>query len=341
MEMEIGRTHMPGESVRILVTTPVEEACLRQIAAVSHRVKVVDVSDLLCAERKGDSAARNELNLLLADTEVIFGLDLPHDLAGRTPGLKWVQVLSAGVDHLMAEDILKSPAIMTNIKGMSATPIAEFVFGVALMLVKQLPLCLQLKQAKQWQKFRTSTLLSKTMGIIGLGSIGREVARLAKAFGMKVIAIRRVTEQTTHAENVDIMLPGDQLHRLLAESDFVVLSVPLTPETIGLIGEKELRTMQPTAYLVNIARGDVVDEEALSRALEEGWIAGAGLDVFATEPLPTDSRLWVLPNVILSPHVSGDIECEYELATELFAENLKRYLNGDRLFNVVDKKRGY
>jgi len=332
---------MPGESIRILVTTPVGEACLRQIEAVSHRVKVVDVSDLLCAERMGDSAARNELNLLLADTEVIFGFDLPHDLAGRTPGLKWIQVLSAGVDHLMTEDILKSPVIMTNIKGMSATPIAEFIFGVALMLVKQLPLCFQLKQAKQWQKFKTSTLLSKTMGIVGLGSIGREVARLAKAFGMKVIAIRRVTEQTTHAENVDIMLPGDQLHRLLAESDFVVLSVPLTPETNGLIGEKELRTMQSTAYLVNIARGDVVDEEALSRALEEGWIAGAGLDVFATEPLPADSRLWALPNVILSPHVSGDIECEYELATELFAENLKRYLNGDRLFNVVDKKRGY
>lgn len=332
---------MPGESVRILVTDPIGERCLSQIAAVSRRLEIVDVSDLLQVEQKGGFASDGELSLLLADTEVIFGFGLPHNLVRRAPKLKWIHTISAGVDHLMTDDVVTSPVIITTIKGMSATPVAEFVFGVALALVKQLSLGFQLKQAKQWQKFRTAVLLSKTMGIVGLGSIGGEVARLAKSFGMRVMAIRRSTRQTKHAGNVDIMLTGDQLPRLLAESDFVVLSVPLTPETHGLIGEKELRTMKSTAYLINIARGGVVDEEALSRALEDSWIAGAGLDVFATEPLPTESRLWDLPNVIISPHVSGDIEDEFELATRLFTENLKHYLDGGKLLNRLDKKKGY
>jgi len=137
------------------------------------------------------------------------------------------------------------------------------------------------------------------------------------------------------------LMPRGQLPELLAESDFVVLSLPATPETNKLIGEKELRSMKSTAYLINIARGSVVDEDALIRALDENWIAGAGLDTFAAEPLPRESRLWELPNVIFSPHVAGRLETYDELVTELFCKNLRRYLDGKKLLNLVDKKKGY
>ena len=176
---------------------------------------------------------------------------------------------------------------------------------------------------------------------MGLGPIGREAARLAKAFGMRVLATRRSAKRVGRARYVDIMLPASQLRQLLADSDFVVLALPLTPETNRLIGEEELQTMKPTAYLINIARGDIVDEAALVRALDEHWIAGAGLDVFATEPLPANSRLWEFPNVIFSPHIAGGMEDYDARATEVFLENLRRYLNGKQLLNVVDKRKGY
>jgi phosphoglycerate dehydrogenase-like enzyme len=158
---------------------------------------------------------------------------------------------------------------------------------------------------------------------------------------MKVIATRRSAKTTTHARNVDRLLPARHLKQLLAESDYVVIATPLTPETRGLIGEEELRSMKPTAYIINIARGGIIDEEALVRALEGKWIAGAGLDVTATEPLPPDSRLWDFDNIILSPHIAGGMEDYMKRATNLFCENLKRYLSGKRLLNLVDRERGY
>jgi phosphoglycerate dehydrogenase-like enzyme len=156
-----------------------------------------------------------------------------------------------------------------------------------------------------------------------------------------VIATRRSTRRATRARNVDLLLPREHLHQLLSESDFVAITLPFTAETNQLIGEAELRAMKPTAYLINIGRGRIVDEEALVRALSENWIAGAGLDVFATEPLPAESKLWELPNVIYSPHVAGGMEDYVARATDLFCENLKRYLNGKRLLTIVGKKRGY
>jgi phosphoglycerate dehydrogenase-like enzyme len=158
---------------------------------------------------------------------------------------------------------------------------------------------------------------------------------------MRVVATRRSAKRVARAKHVDILLPTEQLPWLLSESDFVVLSLPFTSETNRLIGEKELRTMKPTAYLINIARGNIVDEEALIRALDEHWIAGAGLDVFATEPLPAGSRLWEFPNVIFSPHIAGGMEDYNIRATELFCDNLRRYLSRENLFNMIDKKKGY
>ena len=329
------------ESLNVLVTSVIGEECLQQIAQVSPKVKLTDVSGLLRAENGGDFTSKEKLDVLLADTEVIFGLRLPQNVISRAPELKWVQVMAAGVNIFLDSEMVESPVILTNVSGIHATPIGEFVLGLMLMFAKNAPLHFQLKQEKQWKRLPPSILRSKTVGIVGLGSIGKEVARLAKAFGMKVMATRRSAKREGQARNVDIMLPPGRLHRLLADSDFVVLSLPGTPETSKLIGEKELRSMRPTAYLINISRGDVVDEEALIQALDERWIAGAGLDVFATEPLPADSRLWELPNVILSPHIAGGMEDYAMRATERFVENLGRYLDGRKLRNVVDKKRGY
>lgn len=329
------------EPVNALITTPIGDELLQQITNVSPRIKLSNVSELVRAEQRGDFARKDELDALLAEAEVIYGLRLPKDVIARAPKLKWVQVMSAGVDRFLDDEFRQSSVIMTNVSGIHATPIGEIVLELMLMFAKQAPLCFQLKQEKQWKRFMPTVLRSKTVGIVGLGNIGREVARLAKAFGMRVVATRRSARRVVQAKYVDILLPREQLPRLLSESDFVVLSLPLTSETNKLIGEKELRTMKPTAYLINIARGNIVDEEALIRALDEHWIAGAGLDVFATEPLPADSRLWEFPNIIFSPHIAGGMDDYNIRATELFCKNLRHYLSGKNLLNVIDKKKGY
>jgi len=329
------------ESVNVLVTSAIGDECLRWIADVSPGIRLRDVSGVFRAENDGDRAAKKQLDTLLCDADVLFGLRFPQDVLARCPRLKWIQTMSAGIDRFLDAEMVASPVILTNVSGIHATPIGEFVLGLMLMFAKNAPLHFRMKQEKEWKRLPPAIVRSKTVGIVGLGSIGREVARLSKAFGMRVLATRRTARGEGGARNVDLLLPADQINRLLAESDFVVLAVPVTVETRGLIGEEELREMKPTAYLINISRGETVDEEALTCALEEGWIAGAGLDVFATEPLPPESRLWDLPNVIFSPHVAGGMEEYAERATERFVQNLRRYLAGKRLRNVVNKKRGY
>ncbi|MFW6125795.1 MAG: D-2-hydroxyacid dehydrogenase [Chloroflexota bacterium] len=341
----VERSDLPGHAavrpINVLVTSKIPDECLQAIAAVSEAVRLTDASDTFRAESSGDPAARKELDELLSQTEVIFGLRLPPGVPTRAPRLKWVQLMSAGVDRFLTADVVESPVVLTNVSGIHATPIGEFVLALMLMLAKNAPLHFRLKEQKQWKRLPPSLLRSKTVGVVGLGSIGREVARLAKCFGMRVVATRRSAKREGRARYVDLLLPPHQLERLLKESDYVVLAAPVTSETRGLIGEGALQSMKPTAYLVNIGRGDLLDEIALVRALEEGWIAGAGLDVFATEPLPTDSKLWELPNVVISPHVAGVMEDYAQRATERFVENLERYVAGRRLLHVVNKERGY
>ncbi|MBA7479632.1 Glyoxylate/hydroxypyruvate reductase B [subsurface metagenome] len=329
------------ETVHVLVTSNIGDDYLRQLAAVSPRVKVTNINPLLRAEHSGDKNAENRVNALLSEAEILFGLRLPRDIVSRAPKLKWIQAMSAGVEGYLGTELIASPIVITSVSGAAAAPIAEFVIGLMLMFVKQSVLCFHLKQEKKWLRFAPAVLGSKTVGIVGLGSIGREVARLAKAFGMRVLATRRSAKREGRARYVDVVFPPVQLPELLAESDFVVLALPLTPETSKIFGEAKLRAMKSTACLINIGRGEIVDEEVLIRALEEQWIAGAGLDVFATEPLPADSRLWELPNVIFSPHVAGGVDDYARRATELFTENLRRYLSGRRLLNIINKKRGY
>jgi len=323
-----------------VITCSVGAECLQRITDVSPEIKLLDASDLAAAEERGDSASREQYDSVLAQAEVVCGFIPPKNVIDRTPKLKWIHSMLAGVDRFLDVSITQSQVVLSNTRGIHGTQVSELVFEMMLMFAKEALLCFQLKQKKQWKKFIPVCLSSKTIGILGLGNIGLEIARLAKAFGMKVLAIDE-TRGLRRSRYVDTMVSTDQLQQLLGESDFVVIALPLTPKTNKFIGERELRAMKSTAYLINCARGGIVDEEALIRALDEHWIAGTGLDTFTTEPLPPESRLWELPNVILSPHVAGIREDYNILATDLFCENLRRYLGREKLLNIVDKQKGY
>jgi D-2-hydroxyacid dehydrogenase (NADP+) len=314
---------------------------LQRIREVNPKITVKDASSLMVAELQGDYSQKDKLDKILTGADIIFGLMLPKNMLSRAPKLKWLQMMSAGVDRLIDTEIWRGKVIITGVSGIHASPIGEFVLGFMLMFAKDMQRCFRMKQKHEWQRYMPHLLYGKTVGIIGLGHIGSEVARLSKAFGMKVIATRRSVKKTGKARNVDLLLPQVHMKELLAKSDFVVLSVPLTLETRHIIGEKELKTMKPSACIINIGRGNLIDEEALIRALGSKMIAGAGLDVTATEPLPKESQLWDMDNVILSPHVSGGMEDYMGRATGLFCENLERYLCGKKLLNVVDRKKGY
>jgi D-2-hydroxyacid dehydrogenase (NADP+) len=338
------------KSINVLINVPISDELVQRIISVSPQLAVRKGVEFAFAERKGDFSRKAEYDALLAEAEVIYG-DFPtRDFMVRNPKLKWVHTITAGVDSFLADTKFRqSPIKLTNSSGVAAVSMAEFVIQFMLMFAKQALPCLELKQKKQWKNIATSKqiviltedLHSKTVGIVGLGEVGREVAKLAKGFGMKVLAIRRSAKRVSRTKYVDVLLPPGQLPKLLSESDFVVLSLALTPETMNFIGEKELRMMKPAAYLINIARGGVLDENALIKALEEKRIAGAGLDVFAREPLPVESKLWDLPNVIMSPHISAGTEDYEARATERFCNNLILYMDGKRLHNQVNKKRGY
>ena len=327
--------------IRILSTLPLSGDLVQQITGIDRRIRLTGIFDLMMAELQGDASARAKQDAPLAGAEIIYGFGLPGDVINRAPKLKWIQTISAGADRYLNDDLRNSRVMLTGVKGMHAVTIGEFVIGEMLMFAKGAPACFQQKQVKQWKPFMPSVLHSKTVGIIGLGSIGREIARISKAFSMKVLATHRSARRAEHARYVDQIYPLDDLTGLLGESDFVVLALPLTRETTAMIGEKQLRSMKHTAFLINISRGSIIDEAALIRSLEEHWIAGAGLDVFQTEPLPANSRLWELPNIIFSPHIAGGMDNYIEQATAIFCDNLKRYIAGEKLLRIVNKHRGY
>jgi len=286
-----------------------------------------------------------------------FGSILP--LPEQVPQLRWVQLYSAGADHIIEYPLFRTPVIFTTSSGVHAINIAEYVFAVALAWFHRLPRLLEWKQRGQWPSnaeraslFTPEELWGKTIGIAGYGSIGRQVARLAKSFGMRVLAMQRSTDHRDHG----FLFPGvgdaegslpdryytpGELHSMLSESDIVVISLPLTPETRGMFNQAAFQAMKPTSFLVNIARGEICNEPDLIRSLEARQIAGAALDVFDQEPLPADSPLWRLPNVLISPHITGYTPQYDKRAAMIFEENLRRYLTGEPLYNVVDKDRGY
>jgi len=330
-----------AEKLHVVVVNSIDPEAMDILRAVSGDVVVTDAADLARAERNGDSSRSVELDDVLSRADVVYALKPPQRLSERTPRLKWIQTISTGVERILTPEIVNSPVVVTNMSGIHEVTIAEFVLMLVLMFVKGAPRSFRQQIEGRFKWFPMDVLTGKTVGIVGFGRIGREVARVVRFFDMKVVATRRTAQVGDVEENADLLLPLVRLHELLERSDFVVLALPLTDESRNLIGEAELKAMKPTARLINVSRGAIVDEQALIRALQEGSIGGAGLDVFVQEPLPADSPLRRMENVIFSPHVSGDI-AEYDVgAARLFAENLRRYLSGMPLLNVVDKARGY
>jgi len=313
----------------------------RKIRAVSRQISLKDASELLGKEQKGDFSERQKLDAFLSKAEIIFARALPANLIKRSPKLKWLQMSYAGMERVLQDkDLVNSPVKLTNASGIQAEAISEYAITLILAFNKHLPHFAQLKQEKKWQMSNMVSLASRTVGVMGLGNIGQQIVKRAKALGTRVIAYDR-PRKIMRAQYVDKLVAGKGLNELLRKSDFVISALPSTPATNGLIGEKELRMMKPSAHFINISRGAIVNEKALIRALEEKWIAGAGLDVFAVEPLPKDSKLWKFPNVIISPHCCGLIEDNDDRVTVLFVSNLKRYVEGKRLLNVVNKRWGF
>jgi D-2-hydroxyacid dehydrogenase (NADP+) len=333
--------------VNVLVTVGLEPKLLDDIRNVDPRleVSVLDRDSIpLFMGRPAEegSPAQERFTALMAGAEVLYGLILSTQQAQNVlraaPRLRWFQSTSAGVDELIGAGFGERGVTVTTSSGVHATPISEFVLHLILMFAKQARRSLEAQRERRWERFTPTELRDATVGIVGLGHIGSEVARLAKGFGCRVLAMDRARADAGPA---DELLPPVDLPRLLAESDYVVLSLPLSNETRHLIGEPQLRAMKPTGVLINICRGAVVDEAALTRALREGWIAGAGLDVFEREPLPPESELWGMDNVYISAHITGGTARYFERAVPIFCDNLRRYLEGCPLVNAIDPERGY
>jgi phosphoglycerate dehydrogenase-like enzyme len=269
----------------------------------------------------------------IGDADVVFGTTVTREQLAAARRLRWIHSNAAGIGNMLFPEMIASSVVMTNSRGNSAATIAEHVIAVTLALLRDFPLACRRAATRTWAqdefhtRARVRMLRDCRVLVIGFGSIGREVGRLMSAFGATVAGIRRSVPVRLH----------DELHL----ADVVVLSAPQTRETIHMIGAAELAAMKEDAVLVNVSRGKLIDEAALLRALETGRLRGAALDVFEHEPLPPDNPLWSREDVIVTPHVSGFQAHHWPGATSLFADNLRRFIAGQPLFNVVDKAAGY
>lgn len=277
---------------------------------------------------------------IAGDVDVVFGLR-PAAKYTEMPNMRWGQQTGAGANWLFdMPEVADSDLIITNASGVHAIPISEHIMALMLSLSRKIHTYVKSQAMHKWdRRGRLIELEGSTMGLVGVGEIGKKTAEKGAAFSMRVLGLRRNPERSD--PNVDRMYgPGD-LNKMLPECDWVVITTALTSETKGMIGEAEFRAMKESAYIINIARGPIIQEDMLVKALQEGWIAGAGLDVFEQEPLPPDSPLWEMNNVVITPHIAGATPFYVDRLIEIFTENLRRYQAGEPLMNVVDKKLGY
>ena len=287
-----------------------------------------------------------ELKMIIPDLNILTTYQINETSFTRaTDRLKWIHFGLAGLENSLFPEILKSKTIITNASGVHAGPVSEFVMSAILYFAKRIKDCHEFKQTTNWTQWEVAKqmvqLKGKTLGIIGFGSLGKTIAKKAQAFEMNVIATRRLQKKVEHKKAVDELIPISMLSHLLKNSDFVVVACPLTPLTRCMIGKKELSQMKSSAFIINIARGEIINEAALINALKSKMIAGAALDVFEKEPLPKECPLFALDNVFLSPHISGNFpEYQHDVVVQ-FADNLNRYLTGKDLKNRVCKKRLY
>lgn len=335
--------------VDVLVTVSFSESEIQALSEVSPRLRV----HFLPVREVREIPAE-----LLARCEIMY-TDRVLPTPDQVPALRWVQLHFAGADFALEQPIFHKPEIVvTTLSGAAAPQMAEFALTMMLSLGHRLPEIVA-SQARaewpreRWERFRPQELRGSTVGIVGYGSIGREIARLLNAFGARVLAAKR---DVMHPEDPGYMIPGlgdpsgdlfqrlypyQALKSMLKECDFVVVVLPLTAETRGMIGAAELGAMKPSAYLISMARGGVVDQAALLTALQEKRISGAALDVFIEEPLPANHPFWRLPNVYVSAHIGGMSTQYNRRAMDLFIENCKRYLAGSPVLNRFDPQKGY
>jgi phosphoglycerate dehydrogenase-like enzyme len=359
------------QQVRVMIATPLEKELAERVAAADPRVELLFDPELLPPARyPGDHAGDPEFRrdpdgeahwrVMLDRAEVLFGIPgdsgeaLAELLSGAHPALRWVHATSAGAGELVRragvdrKDLAR--VAVTTSSGVHAVPLAEFAVLGLLAIAKDLPGLAAAQRARSWPTVRRPLreLRGQTLVLVGLGEIGREVARLGKALGMHTVGVRRSAGGVRGTPGgspggsgapppfTDEVHGADRLPELAGRADAMVVSLPLTDQTAGLLDRATIERLPPTCIFVNVGRGGVVDEAALVDALRERRLAGAVLDVFATEPLPPDSPLWTLPNVLVSPHAAALSEHENRRIVELFVANLRRFLAGEPLANRVE-----
>ncbi len=292
------------------------------------------------------SKDRGKLPSLAAEADVILNADfsdlrLLPDMFPYARRVQWVHSIAAGIDSILSSELIASPVILTNGRGVFRRPLGEWVIAAMLFFSYDLRRLLKQQQEQRWEKFEPIELQGRTLGIVGYGEIGRTAAELARPFGMRIVAVRRKPELSAQDPLLDKVYPPARMNEMLGECDFVVVAAPLTPETRKLVGVPQFEAMKPSAVIINVGRGPVIDETAMIAALESGRIRGAGLDVFETEPLPAGHPLYRLSNVLLSPHCADQTAGWLDRAVEFFVENFERFRKGEPLQNVVDKRAGY
>src|SRR5882762_1768254 len=289
----------------------------------------------------------DDIETHIRDAEILIAWSVRPEQIKHARNLRWIHSPAAAVHQLVYPEIVESDIVLTNAREINGPVVAEHVLAQIFALAKKLPQAVRLQQKHVWGQEllwnelpRVREVAGATLGLVGLGSIGREVARRAAALGMRVIALREHAEKGS-SEGVETVLPTTQLDQLLTQSDYVVLATPVTPSTTGLVNAARLARMKPDACLINVGRGPLIDEAALADALRSHRLGGAALDVFPKEPLPGDSPLWDLENLLITPHTAALTDKLWSRHYDLIRENLRRYLAHEPLLAMVDKDKGY
>lgn len=341
-------------ALTVLIASPLEAEHVARIAAVAPgRLRVVHAPELLprpryAADHHGVPPAltaeqQARWRRLLAEADILFDFDWmePERLRQNAPRLRWVQATSAGIGEFVARLGLAGSAILfTTAAGVHTVPLSEFAVMSLLYFVKDVPFLLREQAAHRWQRYTARQLAGARLLLVGLGQVGRGIARSCAALGVEVWGMRR-TATPDRPEGVSRIVTRAELRGALAEVDALVLACPITAETRGLIGRAEIACLPPRAVIVNVARGGVIDQAAMTEALRDGRLAGAALDVAEVEPLPPDDPLWSLPNVIISPHSASTVAEENGRITDIFVKNLRRFLDGAPMLNRFEAARGY
>jgi phosphoglycerate dehydrogenase-like enzyme len=335
--------------IDVLITLPFSESLIEHLRKISPRINIIVISAKKVDDIPMDIWKKIEVlytNRILPEPELV-------------PNLRWIQFHWAGVDHALSASIMNIPEIVTTtLSGAASSQVAEYVVMMLLAMGHHLNDMMGSQRRiewlrDRWERFSPRELRNSVVGLLGYGSIGRQIARLLQPFGTTVLAVKNDVKHPQdegffsegmgdpQGDFVRRLYPPQAMRSMLKLCDFIVVNLPLTPKTRGLIDEKAFATLKPTAYLIDVSRGGIVDQTALISALNENRLAGAALDVFPEEPLPSDNPLWKFPNVFVTPHISGNTPYYDDRAVELFSENLHRYLAGYPLFNQVQKDRGY